>query len=322
MERYKLLNFSASESCRAVYTVTKLRNFVLDICGTTKFNVENLSEIAHTDNKKEEIESPRNDEIEGVEECIEQATLHKEEAEVEAVIKSLADSDKTWKKASNLLAHCNKVLAALSEKITSEINQLTASQMRKVLQAYHIMPFQADEMVNTIEAEVKLRVSALADMSAASSEGSSSSIQSLIRHSSDRFVDAVSILSELSSKEGNLSSTNNYESVADKSSSKDQSILFTEELSRVKDHMNRAIAAVCEATTRLERIERGAQMSVESSLRSVQNSAAFELGRCQELIDGYRLFEFDSGSHRRRFTGGKKKNVGKRILSRLFQDGK
>ena len=73
------------------------------------------------------------------------------------------------------------------------------------------------------------------------------------------------------------------------------------------DARERVVAAAREASAR------------EASSRNAEwSAAAFELGRCRELIDAYRRLEFDSGTRRGRFTGYKRKNIGNRILSRLF----
>jgi len=312
MENSKLPSFSASECCRAVHILTKLRNSVLDICGTSKVGVDDLSGTK----KAPEIEK------------VVDATSIKDKNNVsDEEGKSQNDDyelENTLRRASNLLTHCNNALSTLAEKITNEVPRLAASQMRKILQAYHIMPFQADEMINSMEAEVKHRISALSATSESSSQGNNN-IQLLIRHAADQFVDAASVLSELNVKELDPSSKKRIEinnqptEKIEKNQQESESFSFTKELPSVLGHMNRAIAAVCEAATRLERVQRGALLSTESSLRNVEDGAAFELGRCQGLIDLYRLLEFESGTRRQRFTGEKKKNLGKRILSRLFE---
>jgi len=284
-----LPTLSASECCRAVFTVTKLRNFVLDICAVKtveKDNVSTNSTVSNGNVDGAEIETPiymEEDSDDDLEEIVE------------------VNEEKT---ASSLLNHCYDLLSSLSERITDEIPHLTASQMRKILQAYHIMPYQADEMVNALEVEIKQRISIIDSESISYFDGKKSNIISKIREAGDQFVDASTILTRM---------------IEGKKKGHDAILLDDDSVSNMMDHMNRAIATACEAATRLERIERGAHIDVESSLRLVENGVAFELGRCLELIDGYRLIEFSSGTRRGRFTGGKKKNLGKRILSRLFQ---
>ena len=312
MSKQKLTLYTAEECCRAVYTLTKLRNFVLDIhTASSKLNEDQEGDVPL---------QPSKDSVGASSEIMESANENEFVEEIDDV--DTTNSDDTEKNTSNLLTQCDNILSSLTERIILEVPNLTASQLRKILQAYYIMPFQADDMVNHIEEEVKIRLSALEAVSTMSLESSSSNIKSLIQEASDYFVNVASVLTKIKSKNEQLfaelfdDDEGNKNGIDEQNDAQKHS---TKKLSNVIKDLNSGVAAVCEATTRLERIERGSLLSLEPSIRVVEIGAAFELGRCLELIDGYRLLEFQSGTQRRRFTGEKKKNIGKRIFSRLFQ---
>jgi hypothetical protein len=59
-------------------------------------------------------------------------------------------------------------------------------------------------------------------------------------------------------------------------------------------------------------------MRLDSLLASLHEDAAFELGRAIELIENYKRIEFSTGRRRSRYDSERRKEIAKRVLSRLI----
>ena len=204
----------------------------------------------------------------------------------------------------------HKLLDLVLERAATKMADFSGEQIRRILLHVVLLPFQADEFVDAAEAEVNNRLLAL-DADAATSRFGS--LQELSEYAADATVDIAATLS--------ASSLNNGDHPFKflRKGGKDRE-LASESLSDLAAEANRAAASACEAAARLDRVNRGAHLKGEEILQQIEQGAAFELGRCQILIERYRRIAFmaDSFSRRSRYDDERRKNIGKRVCSRLF----
>jgi len=246
--------------------------------------------------------------------------FEKEEVAADVIINNLDPSESKKDQAEQLLSQCNHLLSIVAEKASQKISKFTGQDIQRLLQIYVITPVQADVVVDAIGEEVNTRVSAL-EIAASTYSGS---VQDLVRHAADSSVEAATALSTFSSAEEKLSASfmKGMKSLFDKPGNKEDDETATKTTSSAEDvarQVNRAAASSCKAAARLERVGKGALINAEKTLRDVEESAAFELGRCQELIAAYRRLEFKTGTRKTRYDEERRRDMGKRILTRLFQ---
>jgi hypothetical protein len=81
--------------------------------------------------------------------------------------------------------------------------------------------------------------------------------------------------------------------------------------------VERSAKSIQKVATRVDRLKSVAIINPDHLISGIEDGAGFELGRCKELIASYRRIEFQTGTRRSRYE--RRKDIGKRILSRLFQ---
>ena len=81
--------------------------------------------------------------------------------------------------------------------------------------------------------------------------------------------------------------------------------------------IQRAAAQTSKAKRRVDALGKGARFSIDDVVEDVDQSVALELGRCQELVESYRRIEFSTGTQRSRYDKERRKDISKRVLSRL-----
>ena len=93
-----------------------------------------------------------------------------------------------------------------------------------------------------------------------------------------------------------------------------ESNLLSEELAHL---IQSSVALTTDATRIAKSWKIGSRRSLDSMLNSVDVGSAFELGRCQELIENYQLIEFSTGALGSR-VDERRNDIAKRVLSRLL----
>jgi len=213
----------------------------------------------------------------------------------------LHDDETTRQEARHLL---DLVL----QRAATRLSNFSGEQIRRFMLHVVLLPFQADDFVDAADIEVGKRLLALESDAVTSRLGS---IQDLSKYSADAAVDVAATLSDIS--------TGDYPFKFLRKGGKDNE-LASEKLSDIAAEANRVAASACEAAARLDRVSRGANLNGEGLLQQTEHGAAFELGRCQALIERYRriVFSDDSFSRRSRYDDERRKIIGKRVCSRLF----
>ena len=77
-------------------------------------------------------------------------------------------------------------------------------------------------------------------------------------------------------------------------------------------------AIASKAADRAEELRSASGVSLDSLVQNLKQGSAFELGRCNELIENYRRVEFSTGKQRSRYDRERTKDIAKRVLSRLL----
>lgn len=250
--------------------------------------------------------------------------MEENEAAADIVIESLLKEDGSQGMFNELRLQCNHILSELANEASRKTSRLRSQELRKLVQIYAIMPFQADCMVDAIAKEVSTRLSA---MEISSSKSITDDVLSLVRDAAGSAMEAAATISKFSpdGKASTKSFTDGIKAFFDRgfSSQEDDALESQNEsesaLVDLAERVNQAAASACKAAARIERIEKGALLDAETAFRSVEEGAAFELGRCRELIASYRRMDFETGKRKSRYDKIRRKGIEKRILSRLIQ---
>jgi hypothetical protein len=209
---------------------------------------------------------------------------------------------------------CDALLQSIASQAKDMTDRLTTGEIRRLLVVYALLPFEANDLIDHLDEEVSCRLSYL--------QGSSSvSLESLLRRAQSKSmaVNATLFKDTSSSRFGSIK--NGIMSMfrfSDSSETTDENAEennLTEELACL---IQESIASTSAAAERAEKTQTATRMSLDSILQSLDEGSAFELGRCQELIENYRRIEFSTGTLRSRYDKERRQDIAKRVLSRLI----
>eukprot|EP00536_Pseudo-nitzschia_multiseries_P000582 jgi/Psemu1/62719/estExt_Genemark1.C_70144 len=210
-----------------------------------------------------------------------------------------------------------EMLNSLAALVVDFSEKLTADEIRRLLEVYSLLPFQADAMIDCLSDEVSTRLEALQNLRKGQSLGvllndankkSSVVRSSLFDESNKSFLRSmkarlVSIFGPTNADEDEVERID------------DEGTIMTEEIASI---VQDSIKASSDAANRAEADQKALQLSVDKVLQTLEESASFELGRSQELIENYHRTEFATGKHRSRCDRDGKNYISKRVLSRLL----
>jgi hypothetical protein len=247
----------------------------------------------------------------------------RKENEVDAVFgKPLHDhtdekeGDKQEQKSTTVTAaildSTDRLLACVAETAIERVHDLSGAEMRKLLLVLLVIPFQADDLVAAMEEETNQRTAAL------SFAADKERIQDLIGDAGDSALQAHNSLATRPSTVGSaikngIKAIFGVNDVDEEISEED-----AERFSQVAESIHRTSELLGDISERMERVERATGLDTETLMRGVEQGAAVELGRCRELIASYRRIDFATGSPGDRCDNERRKEIGKRLLSRLF----
>jgi hypothetical protein len=209
---------------------------------------------------------------------------------------------------------CDRLLQLIASKAIGMKHRLTAVELRRLLVIYSLLPYQADDLISHVDEEVDQRLCHL--------EGASSkSLERLLRISQSQssainrtlFEDPST--SRFAAIKNGLTSLFRSAEISEGVDEKSEENRLTEELAIL---IQNSVASSSEAAKQVEEWRRGSRTSLDSVLNGVDVGSSFELGRCQELIENYRRTEFSTGTVRSRYDKERRKDIAKRVLSRLL----
>jgi hypothetical protein len=216
-----------------------------------------------------------------------------------------------------LSSRSGDVLNSIAEIATELSKQLTANEIRRLLEVYSLLPFQADTLIDCLSEEVSNRLAALRNLKKTQTLDillkDASRKSSVVR--SSLFDDSNASLFG-SIKAGIMSffgSTNDEQHEADQIN--DEGTKMTEEIASI---IQDSISASSDAASRAEADQSALQISLDNVIQTLEEEASFELGRSQELIENYHRTEFTTGERRSRYDKDRKNYISKRVLSRLL----
>lgn len=210
---------------------------------------------------------------------------------------------------------CGECISRIISRSQEQLQHLQAAELTRLLSVCTLLPFQADTLVDSIEAEVAKRKQQLLGVS-------SCNLADLIKDAAkltdslNRTVfgdsNGVSPLDHI--KKGIKSFFSAEGKINDDQDQNDLENSVSEEISSL---IQRAAALTSQANSKLEALGEGTLFSMDGVIEDMNKAVALELGRCQELIESYRRIEFSTGTQRSRYDKERRKDISKRVLSRL-----
>jgi hypothetical protein len=225
--------------------------------------------------------------------------------------------------ASELIKECESLLSRIADRALDAVLNCTAVDMRRLLAVYASVPFQSDKLVDAIDEEVSRRKARL------EASHASLSVEDLIRRSASNAADVKRSLMADSADGGAPfsaikksfksffgSSDENHESPEEEEQSPEhQGIAKAEHLHlRIEE----ALQSIIDVGRRVEDLQASCQVSFADPSSELERKTLFELGRCRELIGHYRRTDFMSGKSLTRFDQERRREMAKRVLSRLL----
>ena len=166
-------------------------------------------------------------------------------------------------------------------------------------------------MINNLSEEVEHRLSHL-------QRSPDGSFESLLKNTRSK---TISVNTTLFGDEGSDSPFSiikngilSFFHAADDSEKKEENNLTDELASMIRE----STAIASKAADRAEELRSASGVSLDSLVQNLKQGSAFELGRCNELIENYRRVEFSTGKQRSRYDRERTKDIAKRVLSRLL----
>jgi hypothetical protein len=212
----------------------------------------------------------------------------------------------------------DQMLNSIATLAIDRSKTLTANEIRRLLEVYSLLPFQADATIACLSDEVINRLSAFQDLrkdrTLVTLLTDASKKSSIVRGS--LFDDSnTSIFGSIRNRFLSIfrSSNNNNDDDEVINQIDDEGTKLTEEIASV---IQDSISATLDATDRAKADQSALQLSLDKVIQTLEEGASFELGRSLELIDNYHRTEFATGERRSRYDKDRKNYIAKRVLSR------
>jgi len=234
--------------------------------------------------------------------------------EIDTATKEVTPEHNITATRNAILESTTKLLTKVSVLATENVSDLSAAEMSELLLVFSLLPFRADKLVEAIDDETHRRLEVLGFT------GPSESVQDLARRAFDSSVLASNTLSGESESASTVDTIKNrikaifgIHEMNEEASEEDMAMLAA-----LADNTRRTTTLVRETLGRMEQIRQGTGTDTETLLRGAEQGTAIELGRCQELVAGYRRIDFATGSVGGRYDSARRRNISKRILSRFL----
>jgi len=219
---------------------------------------------------------------------------------------------------------CDGLLDALGTKFVSMIPRLRLQQIRRILRVYCLFPWKADELIDRIEAETGKRAQILL------AQGNFADLRRLftdVSNLSKKMKETVSASDDADEsttfevlKRGVKSLFWPSEDVATDDASEDNGMgddqmELSEEMLGLVSKSSQVSMKASSFVNDLEVIDPGC---IRDNIWHAQQAAAMDIGQCLEFIAIYRRVEFETGTRRSRYDVERRRDIAKRVLSRLF----
>lgn len=205
---------------------------------------------------------------------------------------------------------CDEMLALIASKMPDKINHCTAQELRRLLSVYSLLPFQADRLIQEIEKEVEGRLPQSDSIPRVTVEeilqdakAKNEIVQKVLFHQTD----SSSLSTTLKNSVMSLFRASDKAGPEETNLPEDLALMIRE-----------SIASTLKVSASLQGMRSTLNVSIDTIGQQASEGMYFELGRCQELIANYRLVEFSTGTRRSRYDKERRKEISKRVLSRLL----
>jgi hypothetical protein len=213
-----------------------------------------------------------------------------------------------------LITDCDHMLNVLADVASKRLREMSAEELRRVLSVYALSPFRADELVAAASREVDTRLGRLDALPSLEV-----SIDSQLRSIGSEAEELLELLQVgeapglgATIRKGLTSFFRNHETTETTETDVDASNeAHTERLRSV-------LSDIVSLTERIGAVSTCAGSSVDDSCRLTMQGAAFELGRCADLIEHYHRIDFATGERGSRQVYDDKRAMAKQVLSRLL----
>lgn len=286
-ETRELASLEHSELCNLIEILAKARRLVQDS--------EKLVDIALTLCSEKEADSLPQISEDTVEEFVIAST-----SEVEII-------------KAEILALTQRILVSATDEAAGKVIEFSPEQLRRLMIVVTMLPFEAGVLVDAVTKEVISRTS-----------DKSQQLKSLETMMS-KADDTVTLIGKsLSGKEGNHSSFAELRNSLWSRFFRSEECIDppleqqSQQFEDMRNLLNEAATQTVDIVNRLRAITKISGSGIDKILQNIEEGANFELGRCKELIASYRRIDFQNGTRQTRYDKERRKDIGKRLLSRRF----
>jgi len=220
--------------------------------------------------------------------------------------------------ASDLSFTIDSLIATLSKISKDLLPRLSHTELRRMLAVYSFTPIRADELISAVQSEMDRR---RFDIIQGSRQTALSDIFDRLEKGA---FHARHVQQELTNRPGSpfsgikevFKSFFRHGSDGDEAESDDKAA----EQARILDELNEALSCLIDAAEYARKLSNTAhdRSNEESVALDHEQSALFELGKCDELLAHYRRVDFESGQRQTRLDEVLGRDMAKRVLSRLL----
>mmetsp|Transcript_19223 Transcript_19223/g.47869 ORF Transcript_19223/g.47869 Transcript_19223/m.47869 type:complete len:1517 (-) Transcript_19223:49-4599(-) len=241
-----------------------------------------------------------------------------DESQSELVDEEAAEAEEIQNQISII---SDQMLNSIASLTIDFAEKLTANEIRRLLEVYSLLPFQADATIACLSDEVSNRLEALEDLRKDTSlitlmKNASQKVSvvksSLFDDSNTSFFDSMRVKFFSLFRSSNDDGNDDDEVVHQID---DEGTKLTEEIVSV---IQDSISATSNASRRANMDQTTLKIPLDRVIQNLEEGASFELGRSSELIENYHRTEFATGERRSRYDKDRKNYIAKRVLSRLL----
>jgi hypothetical protein len=194
------------------------------------------------------------------------------------------------------------------------VSEMTCEDLRRLISVYALSPFRADELVAAASREVEARLERMEFLS-----GNGANLEPRIKSIASRASASLGRLHVGEAPGFGATIRKGLTSFFGANEKVDTDPIGGEssEEALIED-LRDVLASIVDLSEEVSSLSRVAGASVGDSCRAMSRSAAFELGRCRDLVDHYNRLDFETGARRSRHLNEDKRTMAKQVLSRLL----
>lgn len=195
---------------------------------------------------------------------------------------------------------CRRLLSKAASQSITLVHGMKVDEIRRILDIYTFLPVKEDDLFACIEED-------LAERKRAWNQQSLKQPRALVR-------DSIELVQNLLSVGRDEDAGSPKRSFPYGIFFKDKTINSTVPIPKIQEILNKLLMIDHE----LEGGEPSMGRSGDSASRDIQDGWYYGLCCCEELVAAYRRIEFTTGTHKSRYDKHRRRDIAKRVLSRLL----